>query len=72
VSARYVLHLVAAHPSHGDTHQDPVDSRELGTYDTETAAYEAGLAYLRDHPEAWLQTQDSDERSPGRDVEVQS
>ena len=64
----YVLHLVATHPSHGDTHQDPVDSCELGTYDTESAAYQAGLAYLRAHPEAWLQTQDEDCREPGRDV----
>jgi hypothetical protein len=64
----YILHLVATRPSHGDTHQDPVDPRPLGTYDTESDAYVAGLAYLREHPEAWLQTQDEDSAEPGHDV----
>ena len=31
-----------------------------GAYDTESAAYEAGVVYLRSHPEAWMQTQDED------------
>lgn len=50
------LHLIAERPSHGDRHGDPVNPRLLGSYDTQDEARAAGRRYLRQHPEAWLQT----------------
>jgi len=65
----YELHLIATHPSHGDQHLNPVSPRLLGTFATEAEAQDAGRAYLRANPSAWLQTQDDDQREPGRDVD---
>lgn len=59
---RYVLHLVS------DGLGDGSPSGPLGTYPTEREAREAGRRYLARHPQAWLQTQDEECRSDGRDV----
>lgn len=60
---RYELHLIASTP---DDAPDAT-ARLLGTYDTEAEAIAAGRDYLREHPEAWLQT--CEPYGQGRDVE---
>ena len=68
----YGLHVIATHPSDHGLHMNPVNPRRLGTYATEGEAQAAGRVYLRSHPDAWLQTQDDEQRETGRDVEAQS
>ena len=52
----YELHLIASAPSHRGRHVDADDTaRRLSSHPTYAMAHSAGLAYLREHPRAWLQ-----------------
>lgn len=53
-----VVHLVASAPSHGDRHVDPdATAKSLSRQRNLAAAQTAAEAYLREHPEAWVQVQ---------------
>jgi hypothetical protein len=64
---RYELHLIA---SERDAGNPDSTAKLLGSYDSEDEAIAAGRLYLREHPHAWLQTQDEHQRTPGLDVKL--
>lgn len=65
----YELHLIASKPSHGDRHVNPdKTAHRLGAFDTKREALDEGHRYQHEHPLAWVQVQDAEQREPAEDV----
>lgn len=61
----FELHLVASAPNGGNP---DASATCLGAFETKDAARAEGRRYLQEHPSAWLQVQDAEQREDGEDI----